>query len=530
MRAAELLVKTLERYGVSYIFGLPGDATHFFRALHKSSLQFVTVRDERTAGFAAGIYGYLSENPGLAYISRGPGGTNLLSGVACAFLEDYPAIYIIDQQERRDCVDRRIHMFVDFESAYEPITKGVSLIWKAGDIPPALSLAWSEIQTAPKGPWCVVVPQDVFNEDTEEVYLQPAPPRQEDCSIEAVSVLKRRLQDSRQPVLILGPGVRSVWKSGALESFVDRLAVPFFTTRHAKGIVAETHPLNYGFIRKGNIALLCSEFDLVITLGHGVPDKNYLWDRWGGANKITHINISDHPSVRTYWFNPNEEYIVDYKRFFTLALREIPKNSNPKTFSISSAEWQERELRKLKESSGDHLLGKLLSPDYLGSVLGPEDILIPDTGLNKIYVLTAYRAPGPNVLSASAFSAIGFAVPASIGAQLARPDARVVAVCGDGGFMMTVAELETIRRLNLPIKIIVTVDESYGYIKQRQYEAFGGCVGVDFSNPDFELLARAFGFNYLPIYSEADAAKIVPLMHRKDDPALIVLYQKYRYQ
>ncbi|MBI4119649.1 MAG: thiamine pyrophosphate-binding protein [Parcubacteria group bacterium] len=529
MRGAELIVAILERYGVNRVFGLPGDATPFFRALHKSSIHFVTMRDERHAGFAAGMYGHILGKPGVAYISRGPGGTNLLSGVACSFLEGYPLLYIIDQQSRRDCVDRRVHMFVDFEAVYEPVSKGVSLIWNANDIPRELARAWSGIQTPPKGPWGLVVPLDVLNEDAEPTFSDPLPQRAEkEESLEAAEALRRHLAESKQPVLILGPDVREYARSGILRSFVDHLALPFFTTRHAKGIISETHPLNYGIMRKDNLSLLSSEFDLVITIGHGVPDKNYLWTNSG--HKITHVNIADAPCIRTWWFNPSEEYLVDWERFFALVSEKIPQNDDPKSFSLTSRVWQERERQKIKEVSGEHLLWHLLAPEHLGSILTAEDILIPDTGLNKIYVLSAYQSPGPNIVCASAFSAIGFAVPASIGASLARPEARVVVVCGDGGFLMSAAELETISRLKLPVKIIVSADGAYGYIKERQHEAFGGAVGVDFTNPDFEHFARAFGFNYLPVYSKADLAKVVQLFrNRKDEPALIVLHQKYRH-
>lgn len=527
MKGAEIIVSNLEKYGVKYIFGLPGDATYFFRALRRSTIKFITVHDERTAGFAAGVYGHLSGMPGVAYVSRGPGGTNLISGVACSFLEEYPALYIMDQQSRKDCVDRRVHMFVDFESVYEPVSKGVDVVWHAKDISKVLPRAWTDVQRPPMGPRCLVVPQDVLNEDAEPSYLEPDfVMAEKDESEDAVENIARHIAKDKHAVLILGPGVRK-FAFRELKKFVDHLSLPFFTTRHAKGIIDERHPLNYGIMRKGNLSMLSSEFNLVITIGHGVPDKNYLWVE--NEKKITHINVSDHPCVRTGWFSPNEEYIVDWPNFFSLSENFIPKGTREDKFSVSSDFWQEREREALGQKSGKNLLWHLLGPKYLGKVVKDDDLLIPDTGLNKIYALSAYRAPGPNFLCSSAFSSIGFAIPASIGASYADPERNIIAICGDGGFLMSVAELETIKRLNLPVKILVLADGAYGYIKERQHEAFGSDLGVNFGIPDFGHLAKAFDLNYVAVRRQEDLRTAKKAISSRKTSVLVVLYQQYNY-
>src|SRR3989344_732945 len=155
MKGAELLVKILERYGVSHIFGLPGDATPFFRALSKSKIKFITMRDERGAGFAADVYGRLSGQPGVLYVSRGPGGTNAISGIASSFLDASPVLVIADQVSRK-YLARRTQMCIELEKTFASVSKGAELVMNAKDIPSAVSRAWSDCRTHPRGSRCLV--------------------------------------------------------------------------------------------------------------------------------------------------------------------------------------------------------------------------------------------------------------------------------------------------------------------------------------------------------------------------------------
>jgi len=527
MKGAELLVKILERYGVSYIFGLPGDTTYFFRALNKSSIKFITMRDERGAGFAADVYARLSGKPGVFYVSRSAGATNAVTGIASSFLDGSPTLLIVDQVSRSDCF-RRTRMYIELEQLFQPVTKGIDLIWRAKDIPKVMSRAWSLIQTPQKGSWCLILPLDVLDEETEEVYQDPNPIRVEDNSQKAVERLSHCLESSHHPIAILGPGVIESARSGELRPFIDRLSIPFFTTRLAKGVIEETHPLSYGAThfgldgyRRGKIF---SEVDLIITIGYDYADKakpSY----WNEGGKKRNLNITHFSGAKPPWYSPTEEYVVELKNFFTLATKSLSQRREPIHFSFPPFMEQAERKKAIKRKYGYHLLFDALNK--LRIILNPEDIIIADNGMNKHYV-EQYESPRPTTIISVGLSSIGFSIPAAVGASLARPESKIVVVCGDGGFMISVSDLATIRHLQLPVKIIMVADGAYGLIKGLQLEEFGDATGVDFTNPDFEYLARAFNLQYLAVHSR-EALDELQAIISSPMSSLIVLNQGYRF-
>lgn len=525
MRGAEILVKNLERYGVRYIFGLPGDATPFFRALKGSSIKFITVRDERGAGFAADVYGRLTGKPGIVYVSRGPGGANALSGIASSFLDASPTIFIIDQVSRKYNFPRT-HMNVEFEKVFAPVSKGAELIWHVKDIPDAISRAWSDTQAHPKGPRCLVVPQDIFDEEAPYQYKPPPYRETKDDSKKAAAAFIETVRKKKCPIAVLGPGVVEHSGSKEFRKFIKNFPIPYFTTRYAKGTIAENHPLNFGIMFGKSAAF--PNTDLVITIGLDVTEKPGHY-QWINKNSIQHLNISHFSHPKLFWFSPSKSFTADLKNFFRYAVRNAPRDWAISPPPYKTEDWRRKIATDTHKDLGGTLLVKLFGKEHLGGILSRNDILISDTGIHKTLILYTYEAPGPNTLFSIGFSAIGFALPGTIGASLAKPNARVVAVCGDGGFLMSIAELETIHRLKLPIKIIVVADNSYGLIKQRQYKAFGDKIGVDFTNPDFRYIARAFGFQYVPVRREKDLKKAHSAILLRKQPSLIVLYEKYKY-
>lgn len=530
MKGAELIVKTLEQYGVTHIFGLPGDATPFFRALSKSPLKFVTMRNEQGVGYATIGYARAANKPGVAYVSRGPGGTNILTGIACARLEGTPALFIVDQVRRKESIYPDSYMYVNLEDIYAAAAKGVNVVWHAKDIPSIMSRSWTNAKSKTSGPHCIIIPQDVFNEDTVPIYIDlPTTEKTENDSAAALEKFRSYLDNSAYPIAILGPGVKEFAHSGAVQSFLEHFKIPFFTTRHAKGVVSEAHSTNYGVARSDIVSHLSPKIDLVITLGFNVSDKDDEYSWWLDRTKIKHLDISDSPAIETLYFQPAEKLCVRLDEFFRLAKEIPPVRSRSALSTLSSRQWQERCRQLTLDRFGDTLLSSVLDQHNLGMLLAPKDALVVETGLTRRYVLTAFRACGPQILGSMSLSALGFSIPASIGISLAKPEARVVALCGDGALLMSSSELATIRHLKLPIKIIVVADESFGYMKYLQQEAFGTHAGVDFTNPDFELLARAFGFSYACVRQKSDIKRIHPLIESPKNPALIVLYQKYRY-
>jgi len=526
IKGAELLVRTLEKLGVSRIFGLPGDSTQFFRALRRSHIKFVTMRDERGAGFAADVYGRLTKKPAVVYVSRGPGGINAAGGITSSYLDASPAIYLIDQVLKKNYI-RRTHMSVEFDKVLAPISKGVEIIWKPDDIPGALARAWADALSHPRGPRCIIIPQDVFDESADFFFVPPMKIKTEDFSTEAADRLAFHLNRSKTPIAILGKGVLDHTGSPNFKKFIENHPIPFLTTRFAKGAISETHDRNYG-IMAGRSELF-KKADLVITIGFDHTDKpgSFVWLK--NDKKINHLDIAHFERPQLPWFSPDENYSVDLANFFEIAQKKISPGKFP-ALEFTAKDWRKKITEKVIKEQGGKLLYKILSKEYLGGILGKEDVIISDTGVHKRHVLFAYEAPGPNSIFSVAYSTIGFAVPGAIGASFARPKARVIAVCGDGGFLMSMADLETIRRFKFPIKIIIVADNSYGLIKQQQQNDFGGNFGADFTNPKFSYIAKAFGFQYVPVRLGKDLKNAKRVILSKTTPAIIVLYEKYRYK
>lgn len=503
MTTSELIVKCLEKEGVRYVFGLPGEENiEFLHEVLGSKLNFITTRDERGASFMAAAWGRLCPgNPAICLSTLGPGAINMLPGVADAFLDFAPLIAITAQKDLSLAL-KEAHQYLDIISMYRPVTK-----WSASlgntNIPEVVRKGFRLAVTEKPGPVHFELPENIAGlpADGEPMapvtQVYPEPP--ESALEKALSMIKK----ASQPVILAGNGVIRAGASAQLLKFSRKTNIPVTTTFMAMGTMPAEEDLfisTIGLQSRDYITCGLERADLVITIGYDPVELSPSY--WKGADDRPVLHISATPAEVDAAYK-SFELTGDIKRTLNRLTRKIEFRKEEPYFS---------ELRQLSESNftgsdSGFPLKPLTIIRELRKALGKKDILISDVGAHKIWIARFYPAYRPNtVLMSNGLSSMGFGVPAAIAAKLAYPEKKVIVGVGDGGIMMTAAELETARRLGLSFVILIFNDGGYGLIEWKEKIRFGEKFFTDFGNPDFVRMAQAFGARAYRIQKEKDLA------------------------
>jgi acetolactate synthase I/II/III large subunit len=511
--AAQLFVRCLENEGVEYVFGIPGEETlDLNEALdHSDSIQFLPVRHEQGAAFMADAYGRLTGRAGVCLGTLGPGATNLVTGLADAYLDRAPVVALTGQTGLSE-MHKESHQYIDIVRMMKPVTKWNARIHDPEIIPEAVRKAFAVAEREKPGATHLELPDDVM-----EAEVRGAPvPRRPSPLVEPVAAELHRaaelLQSCERPVVLAGNGVVRQGAAPALRRFCEQTGLNVITTFMGKGVTDADDPHTLftaglraqdypkGFMGKADL-VVCVGYDLVewapaywnprrdrriICIDtvaaeideHFVPDVELT----GGIGTIlTHLGnlVSAKPPARLA--------APPYRELFQLALEQGSDDGFPVK--------PQRVLRDLRE------------------VMGPDDVLISDVGAHKLWISRLWPAHQPNtVLISNGAAAMGFAVPAAIAAKLVLPRERhVVTISGDGGFLMNVQELETAKRLGLAIVNLVWTDSAFGVIELHQMRKFGRLAGTKFTNPDLVALAESFG---LPGLRVGSADELEPTLRR----------------
>jgi acetolactate synthase-1/2/3 large subunit len=511
--AAELFVRCLENEGVEYVFGIPGEETlDLNEALeHSESIQFLPVRHEQGAAFMADAYGRLTGRAGVCLGTLGPGATNLVTGLADAYLDRAPVVALTGQTGLSE-MHKESHQYIDIVRMMKPVTKWNARIHDPDIIPEAVRKAFALAEREKPGATHLELPDDVME---AEVRGTPVPRRPSPLVEPVAAELHRAaelLQSCERPVVLAGNGVVRQQAAPALRRFCEQTGLNVITTFMGKGVTDADDPHTLftaglraqdypkGFMGKADL-VVCVGYDLVewspeywnprrdrkiicIDTVAAEVDEHYVPDveLTGGIGTIlTHLGnlVSAKPPARLA--------APPYRELLRLALEQGSDDGFPVK--------PQRVLRDLRE------------------VMGPDDVLISDVGAHKLWVSRLWPASQPNtVLISNGAAAMGFAVPAAIAAKLVLPRERhVVTISGDGGFLMNVQELETAKRLGLAIVNLVWTDSAFGVIELHQMRKFGRLAGTKFTNPDLVALAESFGLAGLRVESADD---LVPTLRR----------------
>lgn len=497
MTGAQLLVKCLEQEKVEYVFGVPGEENlDFLEALRQSpTIKFIVTRHEQAAGFMAATYGRLTGRAGVALSTLGPGATNLVTAAAYAQLGGMPLLMITGQKPLRRSKQGHFQIIKTTE-IFQPITKISKQIQTASSIPALLREAFREAQAERPGAVHLELPEDVAAENTDAPlfpathHLRPSPYR------EALDLAVKVVTQSKHPLILIGAAANRKRVSAALNSFINKTGIPFFTTQLGKGVVDERHPKYLGTAALSqNDYLHCAveRADLVINVGHDVVEKPPFIMHTGGQ-KVIHINFTPAQIDDVYF--PQYEVVGDIGNGLTYLTENLPINPLwDFSYFEKIAAATKQHVAEHNDDSGWPILPQKLVASVRAAL--PEDGIVSlDNGMYKIWFARNYPTYQPNTLLLdNALASMGAGLPTAITLKLMYPARPVVAVLGDGGFMMNSQELETALRLKLNFVILIANDGGYGMIKWKQQAAGLPNFGLEFNNPDFVKYAQSYGAN-----------------------------------
>ena len=493
MRGADLLVSCLENEGVEYIFGVPGEETlDLTDALADSRIKFVLARHEGGASFMADVYGRLTARPGVCLATLGPGATNLLTGVADAYMDSAPLVAITGQASM-DRIHKESHQVIDTVSIYRPVTKWSSLVQQAEVIPEMVRKAFKLAAMEKFGATHLDFPEDIA---AQEVAGEPLPvespvlPEATKASLACAAAL---IDAAKNPLVLAGAGVVRAKAWSALRDFAERLNIPVAHTFMAKGAIPDDHPLSLMAVGlQSNDYVLCgfNRADLIIAVGYDMVEYHpRLWNP-NRDKRIIHIAMTTAEVDTSYLPQMEVQGDIGY------SLNFLANHAKPKADAPIAEALRAPLADMLAEHENDK--GFPLKPQKiiydLRAALASDDLLISDVGAHKLWIARLYPCFRPNTcVISNGLAAMGISLPGALAGKLIFPEKTVVAATGDGGFMMNSQELETAVRLRLPVVVLVFNDQAYGVIKWKQINRFGRATFVDFGNPDFVKYAESFG-------------------------------------
>jgi acetolactate synthase I/II/III large subunit len=523
-KASELFVECLEAEGVKYVFGIPGEETlDLNESLDGSSITFVPVRHEQGGAYMADMYGRLTQRAGVCLGTLGPGATNLVTGVADAFLDRSPLVALTGQADL-ERMHKESHQHIDVIAMFKPITKWNARLSNPRIIPEVVRKAFKVAQAQKPGATHIELPEDVMGGMVDGEPLsapsgarRPEPSAQE--LLRAVSVIANAVN----PLVLAGNGVARGGAAPALREFARATGIGVAETFMGKGALDYEDPRALGTVglQSRDYALAGFEdADVVITVGYDLVE--HAPRNWNPGRDKRIVAVDTTEAEVDEFYMPEIELVGDLYHILTRLAEEL-RESPRETYD---ARLDDIVLGHFEASRDDDAF-PMQPPRALWEirqVLGPRDMLVSDVGLHKLWIARMFPAHEPNtVFIANGLAGMGIALPTAIAAKLVHPERNVVTVNGDGGFLMNVQELETAVRLRTAIVNVIWENSQFGSIVWKQDKKFGRHFGTDFTNPDFVALAGAFGMPAWRIEAVDDFGPTLRRALDLDVPSLIVL-------
>ncbi|WP_250464889.1 acetolactate synthase large subunit [Microbulbifer litoralis] len=494
MKASDLFVRALEAEGVEHVFAIPGEENlDLLESLRGSNINLVVTRHEQAAGFMAATYGRLTGRAGVCLSTLGPGATNLVTAAAYAQLGAMPMVMVTGQKPIKSSKQGQFQI-IDIVDMMQPLTKFTRTIISGDNVPAHVREAFRQSQEERPGAAHLELPEDIAREHSTMPVLEPSYTRRPIAEEKAIHQAAEAITAARKPLLLIGAGGNRKLTAKMLREFVEKLGIPAVTTQMGKGVIDESGP---HFI--GNTALSDHDFvhraidqaDLIINVGHDVVEKPPFFMRPGGA-EVVHINFNSAQVDPVYF--PQIEVVGDIAN----SLWQLKERLEPQRH------WSFADAHRIRDALQQHIHQGCgddsfpLHPQRLvkevRDVMPEDGILALDNGMYKIWFARNYPAHSPNsVLLDNALATMGAGLPSAMAAKLVFPQRRVMAICGDGGFMMNSQELETAVRLKLDLVILLVRDDGYGMIRWKQKQMEFHDFGLDFGNPDFVAYAESYG-------------------------------------
>jgi acetolactate synthase-1/2/3 large subunit len=494
IKGSDLLVAALENEGVDRIFGVPGEENlDVLDSLRRSRIQLVVTRHEQAAAFMAATHGRLTGRPGLCITTLGPGALNLTTGAAYAHLGAMPMIMLTGQKGILFSRQARFQI-VDIIAAMRPITKMARQIVNGASIPALVRDAFRVAMEERPGPVLLELPEDIAGEEIKEVPL--VPPHEVPVPVASPAALERATQmmmAAKRPLMMAGAAANRPRLTEALSDFVRRTRLPFFNTQMGKGSIAGGSNLYVGtaaLSERDYVHRAIDRADVILSIGHDTVEKPpFLMGPKGP--KVIHVGFT--PAHVEQVFYPHAEVVGDVGPSLALLADRIEGKLH---IDPAFATLRNEILEKIRERATESRFP--LTPQRIvhdvRQVMPDDGMVCLDNGMYKIWFARNYRTHVANTLLLdNALATMGAGLPSAMMAAMLYPERRVLAVCGDGGFMMNSQEMETAVRLKLDLAVLILEDNAYGMIRWKQAVDRFPDFGLRFGNPDFVKYAESYG-------------------------------------
>jgi acetolactate synthase I/II/III large subunit len=511
-KASDLFIQCLEDEGVEYIFGVPGEENlDFLDSLSRSTkIKLILTRHEQGAGFMAATYGRHTGKTGVCLATLGPGATNFVTAAAYAQLGGMPMMMITGQKPIKKSKQGRFQI-LDVVAMMGPITKYTYQMASADNIPSRVREAIRLAEEEKPGAVHLELPEDIADEQTDSVPIPRSVARRPSADPKAVAAAVAKLEAAKSPILVLGAGANRTMTSKMLLEFVDKTGIPFLTTQLGKGVIDERHPKFVGCaaLSSGDFVHRAVEAsDCIVNVGHDVIEKPPFFMKAGGADVI-HVSTRTAEVDPVYF--PQTEVIGDIANAIWQMKEAITPQSWDCGLMLRARAAEVTHTASISEDARFPIYPPFLVERVRKAM--PEDgIICLDNGVYKIWFARGYTAYKPNtVLLDNALATMGAGLPSAMMSSMVYPERRVMAICGDGGFMMNSQEMETAVRLKLHITILILNDNSYGMIRWKQANMGFKDWGLTYGNPDFVKYAEAYGAHGYRVESAAHLDELLAL-------------------
>jgi acetolactate synthase-1/2/3 large subunit len=491
-KGADVLIAALESEGVDRIFGIPGEENlDVVESIRRSSIQLVLTRHEQAAAFMAATYGRLTGRPGVCITTLGPGALNLATGAAYALLGAMPMVMITGQKGILSSRQARFQI-VDIVATMRPLTKLSRQIISPNMIPTLVREAFRVSQEERPGPVHLELPEDIAAEECGKVAL--VPPHSLELPLASAAAINRAagmIMSARAPLLMLGAAASRPRSTADLAQFVLRTKIPYFTTQMGKGTVPGGTELYMGtaaLSERDYVHEAIERADLIVTIGHDTVEKPPFIMGESGP-KVVHVGYQPATVEQVYF--PQAEVIGDIGPSLRLLADQV---AGKIPHAQALLPLREGILSRIAARSTEERFTPQRIVHDVRQVMPADGIVALDNGMYKIWFARNYRTQLANTLLLdNALATMGAGLPSAMVAAMLYPDRRVMAVCGDGGFMMNSQELETAIRLRLNLVVLILEDGAYGMIRWKQAVDKFADFGMTFGNPDFVQYAAAYG-------------------------------------
>jgi len=527
MKGAQILIEGLKKEGVEVIFGYPGGAIlPLCDYLYDSGIKFILVRHEQGAAHAADGYARASGKVGVCLATSGPGSTNLVTGIATAYMDSIPIVAITGQVATH-LIGNDAFQEVDTTGITRPITKHNYLVRDVRELPKIVKEAFYIARTGRPGPVLIDFPVDVQRQEgdfdyPDEIEIRGYKPTYKGHPLQIEKAVNL-INNSKKPLILAGGGVITSGASEELKEFIEKTSIPVAFTLMGLGSIDVEHPLSLGMVgmhgtRYANYAVM--ESDLIISVGCRFDDRvTGKLESFAPSAKIIHIDID--PSAISKNVKVDVPIVGDAK----LVLAEMNKKVGRldiKSWIEKLDEWKKKYPLKYEKDG--------LKPQYIvekiSEITKGEAIICTEVGQNQMWTAQFYKFKKPRTLITSGgLGTMGFGFPAAIGAQIACPDKIVIDIAGDGSIQMNIQELATAVSNKLPIKIIILNNNYLGMVRQWQFLFYNkryAFTSLERAQPDFVKIAEAYGAKGYKVSTVEEFDKIIKeVIEEKEKPVIL---------